>query len=132
MKAMCGGALWLAAGSLAQAAEPKPAKAPFRLIFTAYDGDPKVDKPEQMVFQINTADLRQPSEFIRLGGMIPNTLFKLSKFEYKQRLNPGFGGRGDLSELTIVHKDTGQTAVLVFNMVTNVAELLQPPPKAPK
>src|SRR5687767_13406043 len=48
----------------------------FRLIFSAYDGDPKTDKPEKMNFQINTVDLRQPSEFLKLGDPVPNTKFK--------------------------------------------------------
>lgn len=92
---------------------------PFRLIFSAYDGDPKKDKPEKMNFQINTVDLRQPSEFLTLGQTVPNTKFKLEKFEYKTVLNPGTGDYTDVSELTLVHSETSVVVVLVLTKVTN-------------
>ncbi len=98
---------------------------PFRLIFSAYDGDPKKDKPEKFSFQINTVDLRQPSEFLNLGQMVPNTKFKLDKFEYKTKLNPGTGDEEDVSELTLTNIETNDTIVLVKTKVTNSPDVYQ-------
>lgn len=98
---------------------------PFRLIFSAYDGDPKKDKPEKFSFQINTVDLRQPSEFLNLGQMVPNTKFKLEKFEYKTKLNPGTGDEEDVSELTLSNIETNDTIVLVKTKVTNSPDVYQ-------
>ncbi len=92
---------------------------PFRLIFSAYDGDPKRDKVDRMNFQINTVDLRQPSEFLNLGQTVPNTKFKLEKFEYKTVLNPGTGDETDVSELTLVNTETNVIVVLILTKVTN-------------
>src|SRR5690349_18961257 len=69
-----------------------------RLLYSAYDGDPRKDPYEKITFQINTADLRQPSEFLKLGQWIPNTRLKLSKFEYKVQRGTN-GQQEDVSEL---------------------------------
>ncbi len=92
---------------------------PFRLIFSAYDGDPKKDPIDKINFQINTVDLRQPSEFLKIGEMVPNTKFKLEKFEYKTVFNPGTGDETDVSELTLVNMETNVVVVLVLTKVTN-------------
>jgi hypothetical protein len=92
---------------------------PFRLIFSAYDGDPKKDQPEKINFQINTVDLKQPSEFLKIGEMVPNTKFKLQKFDYKTALNPGTGDETDVSELTLINEETGTVVVLILTKVTN-------------
>ncbi|EDY20219.1 hypothetical protein CfE428DRAFT_2143 [Chthoniobacter flavus Ellin428] len=55
----------------------------FRFVFMAYGGDPAKDRPERMRFQIDKLDLRQPSDFLALGDMIPNTKYKLDKFVQK-------------------------------------------------
>lgn len=89
----------------------------FRLILNAINGDLK--KPESLEFQINTVDLRQPSEFLKLGEMVPNTKFKLDKFEFKEELNPNTGEKTDVSELTLVSTETQDTVVLVLAKVTN-------------
>ena len=94
-------------------------KIPFRLLFNAYDGDPKKDKPESFSFQINTIDLRQPSEFLKLGETVARTKFKLLKFEYKTQLNPTTGDLEDVSELTVINTETDQPVILVFNRVSD-------------
>jgi hypothetical protein len=94
-------------------------KVPFRLVFNAYDGDPKKDKPDKFSFQINTVDLRQPSEFKAIGDTIPNTKYRLEKFEYKAKLNPKTGEEEDLSELTLVNTETNEPVVLVLTRVTD-------------
>ncbi|MEO7317802.1 MAG: Amuc_1099 family pilus-like system protein [Chthoniobacteraceae bacterium] len=92
-------------------------RVPFRLLFNSYDGDPKRDKPEVMNFQINTVDLRQPSEFLQLGATVANTKFKLIKFEYKTKRNDKIEEDEDASELTLQNAETKDTIVLVYNKV---------------
>lgn len=90
---------------------------PFRLIFNSYDGDPK--KPEGMTFQINTLDLRQPSEFLPIGATVSRTKFKIEKFEFKERLNDKTMEKEDVSELTVVNTENQDVVVLVLTKVTN-------------
>ena len=89
----------------------------FRLLFNAYDGDPK--DPKSMTFQINTLDLRQPTEFLKLGQLVPNTKYKLEKFEYKVVENPATGAETDVSELTLRNTGSNEAVVLVKEKVTN-------------
>ncbi len=104
-------------------ADEKPAAAhvPFRLLFNAHDFDPKLGKPEKAEFQINTMDLRQPSEFLKIGETITKTKWKLAKFEFKTRLNPETKEEDDVSELTLVNTETKQEVVLILNRVTDTA-----------
>jgi hypothetical protein len=94
-----------------------PSPAVFRLIFQSYDGDPK--QPQNMSFQINTLDRRQPSEFLKIGETIPGTKWKLLKFESKTKK-----GRDaddvDVSELTVINTETKETAVMVITKVVNL------------
>jgi hypothetical protein len=103
------------------AATPVPSRTPMRLLFNAYDNDARKVKVEKIYFQINTLDLRQPTEFLKLGDMIPNTTFKLTKFEYKTRPNPTRGTDDDVSELTITNTKSGATAVLVYQKTTDMS-----------
>jgi len=91
----------------------------FRLEFKGYDGEPGRDKPDKFSFQINTLDLRQPSEFLKLGEKVANTPFKLLKFEYKTKLNPSTGEKDDISELTLTNLVTTEEVVLILNRVTD-------------
>ena len=93
---------------------------PFRVIFHGYDGDPK--KPAGMTFQVNTLDLRQPTEFLKIGDVIPRTKIKLVSFTSKTQLNPKTGQMDDVSELTVAHSDTGKTTMLVLTRVTDVPD----------
>lgn len=94
-------------------------QVPFRLVFKSYDGDPKKDKPEKFSFQIDTIDLKQPSDFLKLGDLVPNTKFKLEKFEYKTAYNDKIQDKEDVSELTLVDSETGDKIVLIYNRITN-------------
>ena len=94
-------------------------RVPFRLLFNAYDGDPKKDKPEQFSFQINTIDLKQPSEFLKIGETVARTKFKLQKFEYKTQPNPSTGEVEDVSELTVVNTETNEPVILIYNRVSD-------------
>ncbi len=104
-------------------ADDKPAapRAPFRLLFNAYDGDPKKDSGAKMEFQINTIDLKQPSEFLKIGETITKTKWKLAKFEYKTVINPKTEEAEDVSELTLTNTVTGQEIVLILSRVTDAA-----------
>lgn len=93
-------------------------KVPFRLVLKGYDGDPRRTKDySKFSFQIDTLDLRQPSEFLNLGNMVPNTKFKVEKFEFKEAYNPKIEEKEDVSELTLVDTITGDKIVLVLNRV---------------
>lgn len=93
-------------------------KVPFRLKFQAYDGDPK--KPESMSFQINTIDLKTPTQFPKIGESIETAPdFKLIKFEYKETENPSTGEKDDVSTLTLLNTKTGDNVVLILNKVVD-------------
>ncbi len=94
-------------------------RVPFRLLFNSYDGDPKKDKPEKFEFGINTIDLRQPSEFLKIGEFVKNTKFKIEKFDYKTQKNPNTGEDEDVSELTLINTETQQPVILILNRVTD-------------
>ncbi|MDR3402757.1 MAG: thrombospondin type 3 repeat-containing protein [Chthoniobacter sp.] len=95
-------------------------KVPFRLVFKAYDGDPKRTKDySKFSFQIDTLDLRQPSDFLNIGSMVPNTKFKLEKFEFKEAYNEKIQEKEDVSELTLVDTITGDKIVLSLNKITD-------------
>lgn len=85
-------------------------KRPFRLVFSAYDEDS---------FQINALDIRIPSQFLKIGDMIARTKFELTKFEKKTKHNPSTGEESDVSELTIVNKETGDEVRLVYKQVVD-------------
>jgi len=89
----------------------------FRLKFQAWDGDLK--KPEAMTFQINTLDLKQPTEFLKLGDTVARTKFKLQKFEFKEVPNPSTGEKDDVSELTVINTETDEPVVLVLNKIVD-------------
>lgn len=77
----------------------------FRLLFAA--------RPDATTFQINTIDLRQPSQYLKLGDPIKGTKFKIVKFEEKFVLN-NLGIKTDVSEVTIENQETGESLVLVL------------------
>jgi hypothetical protein len=89
----------------------------FRLIFSSTNGD--VKKPETLEFQINTVDLKQPSEFLKIGDTVPNTKFKLAKFEFKEKMNAKTESMEEVSELTLMNTETNEPIVLVINKVTD-------------
>jgi len=85
-------------------------KVQFRLKFAAYD---------ESSFQINTLDVRQPSQFVKLGEIIPGTKFKVIKFDKKTVSNPQTGAERDISELTVQHSETEEMVTLVLDTVVN-------------
>ena len=95
--------------------KPAAAHAPFHLMFNSYDGDPKKDAPDKFSFGINTIDLKQPSEFLKIGDIVRKTKWKLAKFEYKSALNAKTGEPEDVSELTLINTETKENLVLILN-----------------
>jgi len=91
-------------------------KVPFRLKFQAYDGDPK--NPASMSFQINTIDLRTPTDFPKIGHTVAKN-FKIIKFEFKEVENPSTGEKEDVSELTLINQETQDSVVLILNKVVD-------------
>src|ERR1051325_760896 len=92
---------------------------PFRLLFNAYDNDPANVPVESLSFQINTIDLGQRTEFLKLGEMVPNTKYKLSKFQFKTQKNESLGIDEDVSELTVENVETKEEIILVYQKTIN-------------
>jgi hypothetical protein len=76
---------------------------PFRLVFASW-----VDE----TFAINTNDLKEPTQFLRLGDSIRGTKFKLVKFTEQYEPNK-YGTKIDVSELTLENQETHEQLNLV-------------------
>ena len=86
-------------------------QTPFRLKFEAYDDDGN--------FQINTVDVRQPTQFVKMGETIAGTKYKVAKFESKAELNPNTGVNKDVSELIVENIENGKRVTLVVGTQVN-------------
>jgi hypothetical protein len=76
---------------------------PFRLVFASWVGD---------TFAINTNDLKEPTQFLKIGDAIRGTKFKVVKFTEKGDTNK-YGTKVDVSELTVENRETRAQIVLV-------------------
>ena len=76
---------------------------PFRLVFAS-----RMDN----TFAINSNDLKEPTQFLKLGDSIRGTNFKLLKFTEKHEVNK-YGTRIDVSELTLENRETHEQMNLV-------------------
>jgi hypothetical protein len=76
---------------------------PFRLVFASRVGD---------TFAINSNDLKEPTQFLKLGDSIRGTKFKLLRFEEKYEANQ-YGTKVDVSELTLENQETREQLSLV-------------------
>jgi hypothetical protein len=81
---------------------------PFRLMFSSWVDDPAAGG---QTFGINTIDLKQPTQFVRVGDVIPGTRFKLLKFTEKYQPNQ-YGTNVDVSELLLEHEETKERLTL--------------------
>jgi len=86
-------------------------QTPFRLKFEAYDDDGN--------FQINTVDVHQPTQFVKMGETIAGTKYKVVKFESKAEPNPKTGVNKDISELVVENIENGNRVVLVVGTQVN-------------
>ena len=82
---------------------------PFRLVFKVRDGD---------IMQINTVDLRQPSQFLKVGDRIAGTNFEITKLEKKEGVD-SLGTKTDVSEATIRNIETKAEIILVLGVIAN-------------
>jgi len=80
---------------------------PFRLVFSSWVGD---------TFAINAIDLKQPTQFLKIGDTIAGTQFKIVKFEEKHQTNQ-YGTDIDVSEVTLQHQETGEQLKLIKEQV---------------
>ena len=79
------------------------AQEPFRLVFASWVED---------TFALNTSDLKEPTQFRKIGDPIRGTKFKLVKFEEKYEENK-YGTKLDVSELTLENQETREQIALV-------------------
>ena len=80
---------------------------PFRLVFASRIGQ---------TFAINSNDLKEPTQFLRMGDPIRGTRFELVGFEEKFERNR-FDTKVDVSELTLKNTETSGTLILVKERV---------------
>ncbi len=80
---------------------------PFRLMFSSWVGD---------TFAINTIDLKQPTQFLKVGDTINGTRFKIAKFTEKYQPNQ-YGTDVDVSELALQHEESKAELTLVKEKV---------------
>jgi hypothetical protein len=83
------------------------AEEPFRLVFSSWVGG---------TFAINTIDMKQPTQFVKVGDSIKGTRFKVAKFTEKYEKNK-YGTNVDVSELTLEQEETHQQLTLTKEKV---------------
>lgn len=88
---------------------------PFVLQFMMHEAGPK---PGQMSVQINVRGAR--SFFGLVGDMVPNSPYRIAAFTSK--MAPDGDGTRDVSELTLVHQQTGREVVLPLRQEVNSPE----------
>jgi hypothetical protein len=80
---------------------------PFRLVFASRTAD---------TFGINTIDLTQPTQFVRIGDTIAGTHFRVAKFTEKS-VKDKYGTDEDASELILENTETHEQLTLVKEQV---------------
>jgi len=94
----------------------------FRLVFPSYDGDP--NKPDTLSFQINTIDVRQPSQFgLKVGDAVAGTKFKITKFRFKKETNASTGEEQDVSELTLQNTENHDELVMPLEKTVDYPDI---------
>ena len=86
---------------------------PFRLMFSSWTAD---------TFGINAIDLKEPTQFLKVGDTIAGTRFKILKFKEKHETNPTTGGDVDVSELLLEHEETHAQLTLVKEKIATSPE----------
>jgi hypothetical protein len=76
---------------------------PFRLVFASWVGD---------TFALNTSDLKEPTQFLKIGDSIRGTKFQILKFSEKHDTNK-YGTDIDVSELILENQETHEQLSLV-------------------
>ena len=79
------------------------ASEPFRMVFASWVED---------TYGINAIDLKEPTQFLKLGDIIRGTEFKIVRFSKKSAMNR-FGTIVDVSELLLEHKTSKEELTLI-------------------
>lgn len=79
------------------------AREPFQVVFASWVGD---------TFAINSNDPKAPTQFLKLGGSIRDTKFRVVKFTEKYHANK-YGTKMDVSELVVENQETHEQLTLV-------------------
>jgi len=79
------------------------AQEPFKLVFASWVDD---------TFALNTSDLKEPTQFLKIGDSIRGTKFQIVKFTEKHETNK-YGTKVDVSELTLENRETHEQLSLV-------------------
>jgi len=87
----------------------------FRLKFSSWN-------PSSETFEINAIDLKEPTQYLKIGDIISGTHFKLVKFTEKKATNPATGGENDVSELQLEHTENHSQLTLVLQQVATSPE----------
>jgi hypothetical protein len=82
-------------------------REPFHLVFAS-----RMDN----TFALNTNDLRDPTQFLKIGDLIRGTKFKLVEFVEKYETNQ-YGTKVDVSELVLENQETRERLSLVKEKV---------------
>ena len=88
------------------------AQEPFQLVFAS-----RVDD----TFAVNSNDLREPTQFLKLGDFIRGTKFRLAKFAEKYEANK-YGTKIDVSELVLENQETHEQVTLVKERIITSPE----------
>ena len=82
-------------------------REPFHLVFASWVND---------TFALNSNDLKEPTQFLRIGDVIRGTKFRLVKFSEKYETNR-YGTKVDVSELLLENLETREQLSLVKEKV---------------
>ena len=88
-------------------------KVPFRLLFRAYDYDPRTRK---CTIQINPIDRGGRTVFVEMGAEVPGTKWKFETFVLNDK------GDKDESIANMINTESGQKLALVYNVQGNSPE----------
>lgn len=88
------------------------AQEPFRLVFASWVDD---------TFALNTSDLKEPTQFLKIGDSIRGTKFKIVKFSEKHDTNK-YGTNIDVSELILENQETHEQLSLVKEKIMTSPE----------
>jgi hypothetical protein len=88
---------------------------PFRLKLTSWN-------PASATFEINAIDLKEPTQYLKIGDLIAGTHFKLTKFTEKHAPNAATGGDTDVSELLLENTENHAQLTLVLQQVATSPE----------
>jgi hypothetical protein len=91
---------------------------PFRLRVMMIDVPAVVKVPGDVTVQINTIDQRNKTQFLPVGADIPGTKFRIDSYQQKEVPDKD-GTMKDVSEVTIVNKETGEKVVLPLKQIVD-------------